>query len=245
MSVWSICACTRPAIAASCFAYTAATYHPSGYCRQAGITAEDALRALQQAGAAAAEDEDADKYGEGAAGATAAGDLADEDKAALEQFLQQRYTIMRRLDSDDESSGSGDDQGPGAGGPAKRRKLAKQQAGPAAGPSNGAAAGGNGVGEGGSGKDGSGESAAARPSSRGAGSAAAAAVKQSAAAVAKPVQPLVRVAVKAKKPQGGAAGDGGGGGQQQAAAAGADAGPGGLLGLIGDYGSSSGSEDNS
>jgi hypothetical protein len=57
----------------------------------------------------------------------------------------------------------------------------------------------------------------------------------------KPPQPLFKVAVKVKKAPSAADAAAGGPGQQPAAAG---VGGGGLLGLIGDYGSSSGSEDN-
>jgi hypothetical protein len=223
---------------------TAAVCHTASCPRHAGITAEDALKALQQAGAAAEADEGDEGGGGGFDGATG-GPLPDEDQAALEQFMQQRHTILRRLDSDEDVSDE-EQQQQQEGAPVKRRKLA------AGGPSAGGGEGGFGaaVAAAAQADEAAGETsqaAAAGPpaAAAAAGGAAKPLSKSAAAAVAKvlPPQPLIRVAVKAKqapKPEGG-------GVQlppqhQQQAVAGSDAGAGGILGLIGDYGSSSGDE---
>lgn len=176
--------------------------------RHAGITTEQALAALQQAGAALGEGEDDGGPAAGTSAAADAGDdLPEEDKAAMQQFLKQRSTILRRVRSDGESSEEDQDN--------EAVKANGQGTANTSGPPV--------------------DGASHQPA---------------AAAAGKPKQPAIKVAVRAKRAAAAAPVDDAK--KHKSAAAGQapkEVVPGrvagaSLLGLVGDYGSSSGSEDN-
>lgn len=64
--------------------------------RHAGVTTEQALAAITAASTSDVADD---------------GEVPEEDLAAMRQFLQQKHTIMRRLDDDDDESGGGRENG--------------------------------------------------------------------------------------------------------------------------------------
>eukprot|EP00878_Enallax_costatus_P047045 GHUV01057417.1.p1 GENE.GHUV01057417.1~~GHUV01057417.1.p1 ORF type:complete len:274 (+),score=141.80 GHUV01057417.1:61-882(+) len=191
--------------------------------RHAGITTEQALAALQQAGAALGDDtEDGVADGEAAAAGAMAADgndeLPEEDRMAMQQFLQQQKTVLRRLDSDESSDGEPD-------------RAAAIATASATRPSNG-------------------EPSSTAAESNGAG------LGSRSAAAANGKQPAIKVAVRAKRPAVVTAADGSKRAKPAAAAAAAplpqqeqaagspQGGAAGILGLIGGYGSSSDTDED-
>lgn len=97
-------------------------------CRHAGITTEQALNALQREGLGAGDDGSGSggddgggdrqraEDGAGAHRDSSDEDLPEEDRRAMAEFLAQRQTILKRLDSDDESEGRRHGGGGGGGG---------------------------------------------------------------------------------------------------------------------------------